>query len=52
MSKATRVPAVSFSLSTLFRHPTTYLGPLLAFTMTACRAPVSHGDGTAGPVLA
>ena len=40
MSNATRVPAVSFSLSTLFRQPTTYLGPLLAFTMTACRAAV------------
>lgn len=36
ISRATLVPATSFSLSTLFRHPTTYLGPLLAFTMTAC----------------
>ena len=40
MSSATRVPAVSLSLSTLFRQPTTYLGPLLAFTMTACREAV------------
>lgn len=35
MSNATRVPATNFSLSTLFRHPTTYRGPLLALTMTA-----------------
>ncbi|MFS7920893.1 hypothetical protein Hanom_Chr03g00230231 [Helianthus anomalus] len=35
MSRTTRVPAVSFSLSTLLRHPTTYLGPLLALTITA-----------------
>ena len=35
MSSATRVPATNFSLSTLFRHPTTYRGPLLALTMTA-----------------
>ena len=38
MSRATRVLAVSFVLSTLFRHPTTYRGPLLAFTMTAKHA--------------
>ena len=35
MSRATLVPVTSFSLSTLVLHPTTYLGPLLAFTMTA-----------------
>ena len=34
MSRATRVPLVSFSLSSLVRTPTTYLGPLLALTMT------------------
>ena len=34
ISKTTRVPATSFSLSTLLRQPTTYLGPLLAFTIT------------------
>ena len=34
MSSTTRVPEVSFSLSTLLRQPTTYRGPLLAFTMT------------------
>lgn len=35
MSSATRVPAANLSLSTLLRHPTTYRGPLLAFTITA-----------------
>jgi hypothetical protein len=35
MSKATRVLDVSFDLSTLFLHPTTYRGPLLALTITA-----------------
>jgi hypothetical protein len=35
MSSATRVPCFSFDLSTLERHPTTYLGPEDAFTMTA-----------------
>lgn len=34
MSKVTRVPETSFSLSTLVRTPTTYLGPLLALTIT------------------
>ena len=34
MSKVTRVPETSFSLSTFVRTPTTYLGPLLALTMT------------------
>ncbi|MFS7979906.1 hypothetical protein Hanom_Chr10g00933211 [Helianthus anomalus] len=34
ISRTTLVPAVSFSLSTLLRHPTTYLGPLLALTIT------------------
>jgi hypothetical protein len=34
ISSTTRVPAVSFSLSTLLRQPTTYLGPLLALTIT------------------
>jgi hypothetical protein len=34
MSSATLVPATSFSLSTLLRQPTTYRGPLLAFTIT------------------
>jgi hypothetical protein len=34
ISRTTRVPAVSFSLSTLLRQPTTYLGPLLALTIT------------------
>lgn len=36
MSRATRVPDMSLLLSTLLRQPTTYRGPLLAFTMTAC----------------
>jgi hypothetical protein len=35
MSRATLVPVTSFSLSTIVLQPTTYLGPLLAFTMTA-----------------
>ena len=35
ISRATRVLAFSLALSTLFRHPTTYLGPLLALTITA-----------------
>ena len=35
MSSATRVPDVSFAFSTLPLHPTTYRGPLLAFTITA-----------------
>ena len=35
MSSATRVPAFSFDSSTFVRQPTTYLGPLLAFTITA-----------------
>jgi len=35
MSRATLVPVTSFPLSTLVLHPTTYRGPLLAFTMTA-----------------
>ena len=35
MSSATRVPGFSFALSTFVRQPTTYRGPLLAFTMTA-----------------
>lgn len=34
ISRTTLVPEVSFSLSTLLRQPTTYLGPLLAFTIT------------------
>jgi hypothetical protein len=34
MSSTTRVPDVNFSLSTLLRQPTTYRGPLLAFTIT------------------
>lgn len=34
ISRTTLVPAVSLSLSTLLRHPTTYLGPLLALTIT------------------
>ena len=34
MSSATRVPGFSFALSTFVRQPTTYRGPLLAFTMT------------------
>ena len=34
MSSATRAPATSLSLSTLFLHPTTYRGPLLALTMS------------------
>lgn len=38
MSRATRVLVVSLVLSTLLRQATTYLGPLLAFTMTAHRA--------------
>ena len=37
MSRATRVPEVNFSLSTLPLQPTTYRGPLLAFTITAGR---------------
>lgn len=35
ISRTTRVPDVSLSLSTLLRQPTTYLGPLLALTITA-----------------
>ena len=35
MSSATRVPGFSLALSTFVRQPTTYRGPLLAFTMTA-----------------
>lgn len=35
MSKETRAPDISLALLTFARHPTTYLGPLLAFTMTA-----------------
>ena len=38
MSSATRVPGFSFTLSTFVRQPTTYRGPLLAFTMTAGHA--------------
>lgn len=34
ISSTTLVPEVSFSLSTLLRQPTTYLGPLLALTIT------------------
>lgn len=34
ISSTTRVPEASFSLSTLLRQPTTYLGPLLALTIT------------------
>ena len=34
ISRTTLVPAVSFVLSTLLRQPTTYLGPLLALTIT------------------
>ena len=34
MSRATRAPATSLSLFTLFLHPTTYRGPLLALTIT------------------
>lgn len=37
MSSATRVPGFSLALSTLVRMPTTYRGPLLAFTMTAAQ---------------
>ena len=33
ISKTTWVPVVSFTLSTLLRQPTTYLGPLHAFTI-------------------
>jgi len=39
MSSATLVPATSFSLSTLLRQPTTYRGPLLAFTITTLQIP-------------
>lgn len=35
MSRETRMPVLSFSLGTAARHPTTYLGPELALTMTA-----------------
>lgn len=34
ISSATRAPCFSFSLSTVLRHPTTYRGPLVFFTMT------------------
>ena len=47
MSRATRVPAVSLALSTLFRHPTTYLGPLLALTMTAVKQHLIVTESTA-----
>lgn len=33
MSRETRVPGLSAALSSLLRHPTTYRGPLDAFTM-------------------
>lgn len=35
MSRATRVPCLSFTLSTLERQPTTYRGPEDALTMTS-----------------
>ena len=38
MSSVTRVLGVSLALSTLARQPTTYRGPLLALTMTACQS--------------
>ena len=34
MSKATLVPARSLALSSCLLHPTTYLGPFVALTMT------------------
>lgn len=34
MSSATRVPCLSFALSTFDRQPTTYLGPEEALTIT------------------
>ena len=34
ISKATLLPARNFVLSTFTRHPTTYRGPLLAFTIS------------------
>lgn len=33
ISNATRVPLFNFVLSSCLRHPTTYLGPLVAFTI-------------------
>ncbi len=51
MSRATRVLGTSLALSTLARQPTTYRGPLLAFTMTAreshrSAAQLSSGAGS------
>lgn len=43
ISNATRVPCTSLDLSTLVRQPTTYLGPLLALTMSATG---HHGGAT------
>lgn len=42
ISSTTRVPEVSFSLSTLLRQPTTYLGPLLALTITETAEMIFH----------
>ena len=42
MSSETRTPEISFFLSTFVRQPTTYLGPLLAFTMTTGKYKAFH----------
>ena len=49
MSRATRVPDISLLLSTLLRQPTTYRGPLLAFTMTACAGITKHSQAQDSP---
>ena len=54
MSRATRVPGFSLALSTFVRQPTTYRGPLLAFTMTANTQESlgrSHGPSANGKPL-
>lgn len=37
ISNATLVPAFNLVLSICLRQPTTYRGPLVAFTMTKCK---------------
>lgn len=46
MSSATRVPCLSFALSTFDLHPTTYLGPDDALTITAQQIHVSNERAT------
>ena len=44
ISRETRTPEINLSLGTLFRHPTTYRGPLDAFTMTVMKMRCTQQD--------